>query len=63
MKLQATRDITTGYGSYSQGQVFDVPDETAKVLLRSNPNSLVVYEELATEVKAPDRRMRGGRKR
>ena len=70
MRLICISDYRAGSVSYHAGQDVDVPDVVAAFLLRDSPGSFRKdewesehSEETATEIKAPDRRARGGRKR
>lgn len=63
MRLQVTGRYRSGYGSYEAGQVIDMTEEQAAILLRDSPGTFIAYTETDTSVEAADRSMRGGRKR
>ena len=76
MRLICIARYNSSLGSFGVGQVVDGKQELLKELLRDSPGSFridgsvlvapdlsAISEELPTGIVAPDRRMRGGRRR
>jgi len=63
VKLLVTNDYRSSLGEYRQGQVLELDDDRAALLLRDSPGSFLVYSETETGLDVPDRRMHGGRRR
>ena len=75
MKLLCLEAYRTDFGTYSEGEEFEVEDEHGALLMRDAPSAFrevvekaakpvaAVSEEMASGQSAPDRRARGGRRR